>query len=91
MPPEEPPRNNSRLVGDAEVMAQIGSAGITSGLPVIRPQMDGKQLVDLLASHGDSQGPVRISRNKRYTYTIEFWKSERMILGSGAGASLLEL
>ena len=27
-----------RLVGHPEVMAQIGSAGITSGLPVMRPE-----------------------------------------------------
>jgi hypothetical protein len=28
------------MVGNAEVMAQIGSAGITSGLPVIRSALD---------------------------------------------------
>ena len=27
-----------RIVGNPEVMMRIGSAGITSGLPVIRPQ-----------------------------------------------------
>jgi len=33
----EPPRDNSRIV-DPEVMMRIGSAGITSSLPVIRQQ-----------------------------------------------------
>jgi len=31
-------RDSSRVVGKPEVMARIGSAGITSGLPVIRPE-----------------------------------------------------
>jgi len=33
--PFEPSRDNSRVVGKPEVMARIGSAGITSGLPVM--------------------------------------------------------
>ena len=32
---------NFRVVGYSEAMMQIGSAGITSGLPVIRPERHG--------------------------------------------------
>jgi hypothetical protein len=41
-------RVNSRVVGNPEVMARIGSAGITSGLPAIREQSADEQRAEHL-------------------------------------------